>query len=227
MAMSVTAFDDLKRQVSDASFSSDQLDLISQVATTNYFTSAQVGELVGLIDMSDDRVTVVEITSDRIVDMENSYVIPEYMTYSSEQEDARAILRRTSELQAEKREAVEEQRAEEQRAAERRAEEQRAAEEEEEESGTRRRDRLTGRSSSSSSQQESSEESSTMTCCINNDFYSCPDSSSARRCFPPQLGRCMTSCMMGGSMNCEMDCLDEYPPDPSGCDRQPMRDNEC
>ena len=226
VAMSTPRFQELKEQVDNQAMSERQLEVISHAAKTNYFTSDQVADLVEMMDMAEGRISVVASTSPRILDLNNSYIILDRMTFQDESNEAQSILQSVEQERQQERERI---------AAAERDEEQAAIEDasdakaEDDDEGSSRRRSLRGRvlGGGSSSDDSSSDDGETMRCCINGQYYSCPDRSSSRKCFPPRLASCIGRCIMSGDMGCEMDCIDEYPPDPSDCDRAPMRDNEC
>lgn len=64
------------------------------------------------------------------------------------------------------------------------------------------------------------------TCCINGAYYHCASPSALNKC-AGEFSACVTKCVLGSDMSCPDRCLKEHPPDPSGCDRTPARDNEC
>lgn len=67
------------------------------------------------------------------------------------------------------------------------------------------------------------------TCCVNKQFYECPEGGAALQCLgePFELSSCVDKCPMGAGDNCELKCIGEHGPDPSGCTRAPARDAEC
>lgn len=64
-------------------------------------------------------------------------------------------------------------------------------------------------------------------CCINGAYYQCQGTAAANQCIgqPMALMNCVQGC--GFDSNCEPGCIKKHGPDPSSCDRQPARDNEC
>jgi len=74
-------------------FSSDKLGVIrTAVSGGAYFSCAQVGQLVDLLDMSDDKVQVVELTRSRLVDPHNGFALASHFTFSTDKEKVRKLL---------------------------------------------------------------------------------------------------------------------------------------
>lgn len=204
--MSHSAFSDLKRRVEDAHMSSDKLGVISTAAASNYFRADQVEELVGMLDMSSDRVTVVETTVHRILDLENSHVILDAMTFGQERREAEEILQDVAEERDRERTRIAEEERERERA--------RIAEEEEQ----RERAQQSG-----SSQEESSGGGSTY-CCLGGAYNECDNALAARDCV--NYGMCIFGCMTAGDAGCEQDCLNENPR-VEQCQAVPEKDHLC
>ena len=68
--------------------------------------------------------------------------------------------------------------------------------------------------------------SGSTSCCINGAFYDCKSPGALNKC-AGEFSACVSKGMMGSDMSCSDRCLKDHPPDPSGCDRAPQRDNEC
>ncbi len=74
-------------------FSSDKLGVIrTAVGGGAWFTCAQVGQLVDLLDMGDDKVQVVALTRSRLVDPNNGFSLTSRFTFSSDKEKVRKLL---------------------------------------------------------------------------------------------------------------------------------------
>jgi hypothetical protein len=67
------------------------------------------------------------------------------------------------------------------------------------------------------------------TCCVNQQFFECPDGAAGLQCLgePVQMGQCIDRCQRPDSNGCQLGCVAEHGPDPSGCVRTPARDGEC
>lgn len=74
-AISADSFKRLAAVIEAADFDSGKLGVVRQAAASNYFSSNQVGFVLGLLDFDDGRVEVAVAMWSRIVDPENSFVI--------------------------------------------------------------------------------------------------------------------------------------------------------
>lgn len=63
-------------------------------------------------------------------------------------------------------------------------------------------------------------------CCVNGAAYQCPSADALDRC-SGALARCMTGCAFSDDQGCPDRCVDQHPPDPSGCERDPGADATC
>ena len=86
-----SAFARLVSTVSNASFSDDKLNAIRAAAGGNYFTVAQVGQLVDEISFSKDQVEAVRILRPRIVDPGNGFALADHFSFSSDREKVMAM----------------------------------------------------------------------------------------------------------------------------------------
>ncbi|MCB0509261.1 MAG: DUF4476 domain-containing protein [Bacteroidetes bacterium] len=82
-AMDEVNFNLLKNSIDKQWFSSGQMQVFEQAARTNYFTSAQVRELISLFDFSNDQLQVAKLAYTRTVDPQNYFVVNDVLTYSS------------------------------------------------------------------------------------------------------------------------------------------------
>ena len=64
------------------------------------------------------------------------------------------------------------------------------------------------------------------TCCINGAFFDCPDTDAGMRC-SGNTSACVSKCFLSSDMDCPARCLEQYPPDPSRCTRNPSQDTSC
>lgn len=92
-AMDAGSFTKLVAAIQAESFSSDQLDLIRSAASKNHFTCAQVAQLIEPLSFSSDQVEAVTIVRPRVIDPENSFVLNEQFTFSSDKEKVQALFR--------------------------------------------------------------------------------------------------------------------------------------
>ncbi len=63
-------------------------------------------------------------------------------------------------------------------------------------------------------------------CCINRQYYDCPSAAALEQC-GGATSRCIVQCMSSSDMSCPDKCLQNHPPDPSGCTRMPQHDGKC
>lgn len=93
MGLAPADFAALLAAVEEEDFSSDKLGVIrSAVDGGAFFSCAQVGQLVDALDMSSDKVQVVELTRARLVDPNNGFTLLKRFTFSSDKEKVRKLL---------------------------------------------------------------------------------------------------------------------------------------
>lgn len=90
-AMSDPRFGDFYKTLQRTSFKDDQFAIMKNITQRNYYTINQVIKLMTLYTFDDDRLAVLEITYDHVVDKENSYQLYKLMTYSASKEKLRKI----------------------------------------------------------------------------------------------------------------------------------------
>jgi hypothetical protein len=91
-AMPETDFGRLLSAVNSESFSDGKTSVIRTAATSHFFSIDQTARLVTSMSFSKDKVAVVRILANRIVDIENAYQLYEAFTYSSDKRKVRQIL---------------------------------------------------------------------------------------------------------------------------------------
>jgi hypothetical protein len=92
VAMPASSFDALVAQVDDASFSSEKIDTIRSAAQTNTFSAAQAARLIGEISMSGDQMDALGVLAPKIEDPGNAAPILAVFSFSSDKEEAAALL---------------------------------------------------------------------------------------------------------------------------------------
>lgn len=93
MGLAPADFAALLAAVEEEDFSSDKLGVIrAAVDGGAFFSCAQVGQLVDALDMSSDKVQVVELTRARLVDPNNGFTLLKRFTFSSDKEKVRKLL---------------------------------------------------------------------------------------------------------------------------------------
>lgn len=214
-AMSYGEFEQLKVSVEEANMSNQKIDVIVNASQSAYFSAAQVGELVVMLDMKNDRVRVVEAVAERILDLNNPNPIVTKLTFADEKSDVQNIMSEAlAARQAEEARLAEEARVAEQRRAEeeaQRAEEARIAEQERQQQAAQQPQGTTDNSGSNSnfSSDSSSSSSSSAYCCLGDKYNECDNAAAAGACMG--FGKCIFDCMVSGGSSCDSKCADEYP----------------
>ena len=91
-AMTNTEFSNFYSAVNDATFSSDQANLIkSAIKSGNYFTCNQVKQLLALPSFDKDKIDVAVAAYDVVVDPKNWYTVYEAFTFDSDKEKLRSM----------------------------------------------------------------------------------------------------------------------------------------
>lgn len=91
--MPAADFDALVEAVNDAGFGNEKLGVIETAAESHVFSVEQVGKLVDLLSMSDEKVGVVERTKKKLVDRQNAFKLLEHFTFSADKERVRKLLK--------------------------------------------------------------------------------------------------------------------------------------
>lgn len=89
--MSSDQFQRFYNNVKRESFKDDQLKAITMGATRSYFTCSQCIRLMSIFSFDDEKLKVVEILANRIVDKENSEDIVKALSFISSQDKAKAL----------------------------------------------------------------------------------------------------------------------------------------
>lgn len=93
LPMSESSLQALIAAVEDASFADDQVSVLRTAAAGNHFTCAQVLRLLEPVSFSDSKVEAVTALRLVIVDPQNSFVLEQAFTFSSDKEALRALFR--------------------------------------------------------------------------------------------------------------------------------------
>ncbi len=88
--MRAGVFAQLLAAIKDTSFDTDKVEVARHAAGTNWFSSAQVATVLGVISFDDARVDAAVAMWTRLVDPENSFVIFKQLDF----EGAKAKLRK-------------------------------------------------------------------------------------------------------------------------------------
>ncbi len=92
-AMAAEDFDALVRAVGKEGFGDGKISVV-KTASSAYFTADQVGRLVDQMSYSTEKVKVVALLNERIVDPQNSFRLYEHFTYSADKEAVKKLLAR-------------------------------------------------------------------------------------------------------------------------------------
>jgi hypothetical protein len=91
-AMDDARFKELLEQVKGESFEDERNGVLETAASTNHFTCAQIGKVIDVISMGDEKVAALAILAPRRVDRENSHTLLAKFTFDDEKAQAKAIL---------------------------------------------------------------------------------------------------------------------------------------
>lgn len=85
-AMDKTAFQQLKQAIDNEAFDNTKQKMAKQYIATNYFTSAQVKELVLLFSFENSRLEIAKYAYDYTVDKGNYFLVNEAFSFSNSKE---------------------------------------------------------------------------------------------------------------------------------------------
>lgn len=91
-AMRPQDFENLYQKVKNETFKDDQMELLSVGIVNHYFTCRQTARLMSIFTWDDDKMKVLKMVSDRIVDRENGEEIVKTLDSLFKQDDAYKIL---------------------------------------------------------------------------------------------------------------------------------------
>ncbi|WP_195530281.1 DUF4476 domain-containing protein [Phocaeicola vulgatus] len=91
-AMNPHDFENLYKKVKNKAFKDDQMELLSVGVVNNYFTCKQTARLMSIFTWDDEKMKVLRMISNRIVDRENGKEIIKTLDSLFKQDDARRIL---------------------------------------------------------------------------------------------------------------------------------------
>jgi hypothetical protein len=91
-AMNNSSFSQLIKNVSDESFSDDQLRYIRTASKSHYFTVSQVERMIDVFTFSDDKIECLSIMYPKVIDPENSFSIIGHFTYEDDKRSAEMII---------------------------------------------------------------------------------------------------------------------------------------
>lgn len=91
-AMNPQDFENLYNKVKKKPFKDDQMELLSVGVVNNYFTCNQAARLMSIFTWDDEKMKVLNMISNRIVDRENGEQVVKKLDSLFKQDDARKIL---------------------------------------------------------------------------------------------------------------------------------------
>jgi hypothetical protein len=94
-AMDPGTFSTFINVLRNESFSDGKARVIGDAAGSNWFTIAQLKQVVNVLTFSSDKMRAVELIAPRIVDRQNSFTLYDAFTFDSDKRKAREILDRT------------------------------------------------------------------------------------------------------------------------------------
>lgn len=242
-------FMDFRSDLANTSDREVRFEMIASMSEDTYLLTDQIRSLLSLFETREDQLQVVHLTRHSVADPNNTYAVVTFFPpedrpaaqeiYRAAEQERVASARRIEEEERARREAERDRsrrQAEQDRAAQDAQREQEPPRQAEEESrGRRFLDRAASVADGVGSALDTVEGvrsgeamqgggGSSQSCCVNGRFYDCPSVAAVRKCTPPGLFSCLMNC--SGS-SCEDQCMADHPIDPSDCNREPSRDQEC
>lgn len=92
MPMKVSAFRKLVSEISKQAFGDEKLIVFKQASKENFFTVAQIKQILKFFSFSDNMLKALRVVKDRIIDRENLFQIYSSFVHSSDKEEAKKIL---------------------------------------------------------------------------------------------------------------------------------------
>jgi len=90
--MSSGKFSSLLSQIESESFSDDKFSILKTVVRENYFTVAQLSQIMKKFSMDDDKVKAVRIIYPHTIDKENGYKLISNVTFSDSKDNLKEII---------------------------------------------------------------------------------------------------------------------------------------
>ncbi|MFZ5470333.1 MAG: DUF4476 domain-containing protein [Myxococcota bacterium] len=85
-------FASLCEAIEDEGFAEQKVGVLRTAADSAYFTTAQVGKLVDLMAFSEQKVEVVAITKDKLVDRQNAFQLYKRFSFSEDKDKVKRLL---------------------------------------------------------------------------------------------------------------------------------------
>lgn len=86
-AMSTSSFEQFKQSLKNESFDNTRLNMAKQVIAANYFTSAQVKELVGMFSFDNSKLDLAKFAWKYTTDKENYFIINDVFNFSNSKDE--------------------------------------------------------------------------------------------------------------------------------------------
>lgn len=90
--MNGTTFSQFKQTISNTTFENSKLALARQTISQNYFTSAQIKELVQLFSFEDGKLDIAKFAYQYCTDANNYFIVSEALSFSSSKEELARFL---------------------------------------------------------------------------------------------------------------------------------------
>ncbi len=92
VAMASRDFRALLDAIAHESFPADKMNVLTTATPSAFFTIDQVGELVDAFTFPNDKVDVVRVTRDRILDRQNAFKLYSHFTFPNDKETVKKLL---------------------------------------------------------------------------------------------------------------------------------------
>lgn len=86
-AMDARSFDQLKQTLSKEGFTSTRMSIAKSVIPNNYYTTAQVKELLDLFSFDNSKMELARLAYDYTIDKGNYYILADAFSFSSSKDE--------------------------------------------------------------------------------------------------------------------------------------------
>jgi len=86
MPMDSTHFHSVLQRLNKNDYTDDKLDFISSISEGSYFSSIQLGRMMDVFELSVDKLKVVELLKDRLIDPENAFILEEKFSLQADKD---------------------------------------------------------------------------------------------------------------------------------------------
>jgi hypothetical protein len=91
-AVNPVDFSRMLESIKHEPFGDNKLAVVKTISQSNFFTVAQTIEVIKLLNMSDEKITALELMYPKILDRANGYLIINEFTFNSDKENAQRII---------------------------------------------------------------------------------------------------------------------------------------